>query len=79
MPRRDDIETAFRAAVEFKPDGRRIVTTKGFVRELQKYNWDWTLKEANKWIELSVSTFRDVSTEEGENRTFSLYNPNGGL
>lgn len=79
MARRDDIETAFRAAVEFKPDGRRIVTTEAFVRELQKVKWDWTLKEANKWIELSVSTFKDVSTEESENRMFALYNPNGGL
>ncbi|MCC4944717.1 DNA polymerase V, partial [Klebsiella pneumoniae] len=24
-------------------------------------------------------TFRDVSTQEGDERTFQLYNPNGGL
>lgn len=66
MPRRDDIATAFRAAVEFKPDDRRIGTLEGFARELQKHNWEWTLKEVNNWIELSVSTFKDASTEEGE-------------
>lgn len=27
----------------------------------------------------TVTTFRDVSTEEGDNRTFQLFNPNGGL
>lgn len=47
MPRRDDIATAFRAAVEFKPDDRQIVTPEGFARELQKHNWEWTLKEVN--------------------------------
>ncbi|VFS56190.1 Uncharacterised protein [Raoultella planticola] len=26
----------------------------------------------------TVTTFRDVSTEEGDNRTFQLFNPNGG-
>ncbi|HGT3207612.1 TPA: DNA polymerase V, partial [Klebsiella pneumoniae] len=26
-----------------------------------------------------VTTFRDVSTQEGDERTFQLYNPNGGL
>ncbi|SLT73958.1 Uncharacterised protein [Klebsiella pneumoniae] len=27
----------------------------------------------------TVTTFRDVSTQEGDERTFQLYNPNGGL
>ncbi|MDH8096173.1 DNA polymerase V, partial [Klebsiella pneumoniae] len=26
-----------------------------------------------------VTTFRDVSTQEGDERTVQLYNPNGGL
>ncbi|MDR8289381.1 DNA polymerase V, partial [Acinetobacter baumannii] len=26
-----------------------------------------------------VTTFRDVSTQEGDERTFQLYNTNGGL
>jgi hypothetical protein len=50
-----------------------------FVQELSKVNWNWTMKQANEWIEWYVTTFRDVSTQEGENRTFQLFNPNGGL
>ncbi|EAA7189272.1 DNA polymerase V, partial [Salmonella enterica] len=34
---------------------------------------------ANAWIESSVSTFKDISTVEEEERTFMLFNPNGGL
>ncbi|MGK7301961.1 DNA polymerase V, partial [Salmonella enterica] len=30
-------------------------------------------------IEWHVTTFRDISTQEGENGTFQLFNPNGGL
>lgn len=79
MPRRDDIETAFRQAIQFEPGGRRTVTTGGFIRELARYNWDWTPRQANQWIETYVNTFRDISTNEGEQRTFMLFNPNGGL
>ncbi|HGH1186907.1 TPA: DNA polymerase V, partial [Escherichia coli] len=25
-----------------------------------------------------VTVFKDISTQEGENRTFMLFNPNGG-
>ncbi|AKL17409.1 hypothetical protein AB180_10410 [Citrobacter freundii] len=54
-------------------------TTQRFVQELSKVNWNWTMKQPNEWIEWYVTTFRDVSTQEGENRTFQLFNPNGGL
>jgi hypothetical protein len=79
MGRRDDIDLAFRKAVKVEPSGRRTITTSGFVRELAKYNWEWSLRQANEWIETYVTTFTDISTQEGENRTFKLYNPNGGL
>jgi hypothetical protein len=80
MARRSDIEHSFRQAIVFGPkNGQRTVTTAGFVRELAKRNWNWTLKEANQWIESYVTTFKDISTQEGENRTFMLFNPNGGL
>ena len=49
------------------------------MKELAEVNWHWSLKEANEWIETHITTFRDVSTVEGEERTFQLYNPNGGL
>lgn len=79
MPRRYDIETAFRSAVVVERSGRRTLRTVDFVRELKRVNWHFSLREANAWIESSVSTFKDISPTEGEKRLFMLYNPNGGL
>ncbi|MEL2240662.1 DNA polymerase V [Leclercia adecarboxylata] len=79
MPRRIDIESAFRAAIKRETSGRQTVSTQDFVAQLEAVNWEWTLKEANDWIESHVSTFKDVSTSDGQARTFMLYNPNGGL
>ena len=79
MPRRYDIEAAFRSAVVVEPNGRRTLRTVDFVRELKKVNWDFSLRDANAWIEASVSTFKDISPTEDEERLFMLYNPNGGL
>lgn len=79
MPRRYDIEAAFRSAVVVEPSGRRTLRTVDFVRGLKKANWDFSLRDANAWIEASISTFKDISPTEGEERLFMLYNPNGGL
>ncbi|UTO72026.1 DNA polymerase V [Escherichia coli] len=79
MPRRYDIEAAFRSAVVVEPSGRRTLRTVDFARELKKVNWDFSLRDANAWIEASVSTFKDISTTEGEDRLFMLFNPNGGI
>lgn len=79
MPRLYEIEGAFRAAIQIEPSGRRTVTTRSFVRELEKVNWHWSLKQANAWIEAYVTTFKDISEHEGEDRTFMVFNPNGGL
>lgn len=79
MARRDDIEWSFRQAMEIEPNGRRTVTTGRFIRELAKHNWHWTPRQANQWIEIHVNTFKDVSTTEGDQRTFMLFNTNGGL
>lgn len=78
MGRRDDIPAAFRASIKIAANGRRTVATEDFVRELALAYYDWSLAEANRWVEHYQSTFRDVSTEEGERRTFQLFNPNGG-
>lgn len=79
MPRRSDIEitlVCFDTAGTKWPEDRHHATV---CPELSKVNWNWTMKQANEWIEWYVTTFRDVSTQEGENRTFQLFNPNGGL
>lgn len=39
MPRNSDIEIAWRQAIVIEPNGRRTVTTSGFIRELAKVNW----------------------------------------
>lgn len=78
MPRYYEIDSAWRASIQREPNGRQTVQTETFVRELAKINFDWSYRQANQWIETYVTVFRDVSPNEGENRTFQLYNPNGG-
>ncbi|MFG1172180.1 DNA polymerase V [Erwiniaceae bacterium CAU 1747] len=78
MPRYYEIPIAFKNSIVHEPNGRRIVRTADFVRELAALNHHWSLKEANRWIEHYQSSFKDVSTEEGERRTFQLFNPNNG-
>jgi len=79
MGRRYEIPGAFRAAIKREPSGRRTVTTQDFVTQLSIINWQWSLREANQWIENYVTAFKDISPNEGENRLFMLYNPNGGI
>lgn len=78
MGKRDDIPVAFRASIQIAANGRRTVATTDFVAALALVNYEWSLAEANRWIEHYQSTFKDVSTEEGERRTFLLFNPNNG-
>lgn len=79
MPRQYEIEGAFRAAVKIEQTGRRTVTTQDFVKQLAAVNWNLSLKQAKYWIECYVTTFKDISADEWEARTFMLFNPNGGL
>lgn len=76
MPRYYEIPIAFRNSIVHELGGRRIVRTTDFVRELAALNHHWSLKEANRWIEHYQCSFKDVSTEEGERRTFQLFSPN---
>ncbi|MBN7120352.1 DNA polymerase V [Erwinia billingiae] len=78
MARRDDIAAAFRESIRIAPNGKRTVTTVDFVAALAKVNHDFTLAEANRWIEHYQGSFRDISTEDGERRMFHLFNPNNG-
>lgn len=79
MPREYEKETAFRNAIKRDQKGRFTVTTIDFVKELEKLNWHFTLKEANRWVEVHTTTFRDVSTQEGEERTFQVFYHGGRL
>lgn len=76
MPRYNEIPIAFRNSMVVEPSGRRILRTVDFVRELAAINHHWSLKQANVWIEHYQHGFTDISTEEGESRTFFFYNPN---
>lgn len=66
MSRLYEIETACRNAIDILPNGKRILTTRRFLQELERYNWHWSPRQANQWIEHYVTTFRDVSTQEGD-------------
>ncbi|PKH20583.1 DNA polymerase V [Enterobacterales bacterium CwR94] len=76
MGRRYEIEAAFSESLKITKRGW-VVETREFVSNLAKYNWLWTLKEANNWIEIHKHNFRDISTEEGEARTFHMFDPHG--
>ncbi len=79
MARRYEIENALRSAIKKAPNGKTIVTTQDFVAELEKVSWHWSHAEANAWIRSRTTCFRDISTEEGEAKTWFMFNPNGGL
>lgn len=79
MARVNDIRGAFMAAMRREPGQGVIVTTKEFVRQLELVNWHFSLREANQWIKTNTTTFKDISTEEGESKTYIQFNPNGGI
>ncbi|WP_220676824.1 DNA polymerase V [Escherichia coli] len=78
MPRHYEIDSAWHASIKREPNGRQTVTTEAFVSQLALINFHWSCRQANQWIETYVTVFKDISTQEGENRTFMLFNPNGG-
>ncbi|KAB0874256.1 DNA polymerase V, partial [Cronobacter sakazakii] len=43
MPRRSDMELAFRSAIVHERSGRRVVKTADFVQELLKVNWNLSM------------------------------------
>ncbi|MBA8865613.1 hypothetical protein FHW11_002770 [Pantoea agglomerans] len=79
MPRQYEIKHAFMNAMKRDPRLGVIVTTQEFVHQLERLNWHFSLREANQWIKTNTVTFRDVSTEEGESKTYKQFNPNGGI
>ncbi|MDZ7320769.1 DNA polymerase V [Kosakonia sacchari] len=79
MPRRSDIIPAFLQAIHVEPSGRRIVTTGEFLRQLAAVNFDWTLEQANEWIQTNTRNFRDITPHHGGDKLWFMFNPNGGL
>lgn len=78
MARYYEIDSAWRASIKREPNGRQTVTTENFLSQLALINFHWSSRQANQWIETYVTVFKDISPQEGENRTFMLFNPNGG-
>ncbi|MGK3143562.1 DNA polymerase V subunit [Pantoea sp. C2G6] len=72
MSQDDQIGIAFREAMRRDAARRFTVSTRDFVAELQQRNAPHTLRAANNWIEMHISTFSDISTEPGECRLFQL-------
>lgn len=66
MARYDDKINALNRSITHEPSGRKVVRTSVFVRNLAHLNHALSLDEANRWI-----TFRDASTEEGDDQLWS--------
>lgn len=74
MPRRDDIGTAFRAALMRNPKGYLWLRTDDFIRELAVKNWHFTQEDANNWIIRYQFDFADQTPDHSENRLWLLRN-----
>ncbi|MCT2419864.1 DNA polymerase V subunit [Pantoea sp. XY16] len=72
MSQDDEIWYAFREAIRQDDAGQFTVSTQDFVAELQQRNAPYTLRAANTWIEMHITTFSDISVEPGECRLFQM-------
>lgn len=79
ITRRNELPGIFSAAMKREPRDHKIVSTQDFVEQLKEINFQWSIRKGNQWIENFVTTFKDISPNEGEIRLFMFYNPNGGL
>ncbi len=61
MPRDYEIMIAFRQAIKRDSQGRYTLSTLDFVRELDRLNWHYTLRAANKWIETHTTPSRHLN------------------
>ncbi len=76
MPRMYEIPHAFDDAMQRAKDGRWTVSTRDFIRELEKLNHHFSPRQANDWIARYKSGWRLY--EEGENgfNIYTRFNPN---
>lgn len=77
MPRDYDIRSAFVIAIKQDPVRGQVVSAADFVRELEKVNHHWSLRQANEWISFYQGSFRDFTPHEGENKVYFLMNMGG--
>jgi hypothetical protein len=78
MARKIDIQNAFTESIKIASNGKRTIKTVDFVERLASYGHDWSLSEANAWIDFYKRTWRDKSRQEGDSKTYFQFNPNGG-
>ncbi|THB83162.1 DNA polymerase V subunit [Pantoea allii] len=72
MSQDDEVWIAFREAMKRDNSGQYTISTRDFVAELEQRNSPHTLRAANTWIEMHITTFRDISVEAGECRLFQV-------
>ena len=64
MSQDDEVWSAFREAMRRDNTGQCTVSTRDFVAELEQRNSPHTLRAANTWIEMHITTFSDISRPE---------------
>ena len=74
MPRKNDIHSAFVAAIQQNPKGYQCLHTSDFIRELRVRNWHFSQADANDWIERYQPDFADKTTDLSDNRYWILRN-----
>lgn len=74
MARQLDVRIAFVNAIKIDLKLGQVVTAADFVRELEKVNHHWSLRQANEWIERYQGFFRDYTDHEGDNRVYFMLN-----
>lgn len=72
MSQDDEVWSAFREAMRRDDTGQCTVSTRDFVAELEQRKSPHTLRAANTWIEMHITTFSDISIEPGECRLFRV-------
>ncbi|MEB6380037.1 hypothetical protein MXM41_13995 [Leclercia adecarboxylata] len=74
MPRLNDINAAFTAAIQQNPKGFQCLRTDDFIRELRVRNWHFSQADANEWIERYQEFFVDKTPDDSQNRLWMLRN-----
>ena len=74
MPRLNDINAAFTAAIQQNSKGFQSLRIDDFNRELRARNGHFTQADANEWIEQYQTCFVDKTPDGSQNRLWMLRN-----